>query len=134
MGNPLCVGPYRTQSPPFFVRIAAFSRIGDRFITVPHLWENYVMLKDYLIERHIPGVEMLTPEQYAEVAAKSNAVLDQLGAGIRWVSSLIAKDTTFCHYQAQDEEIIREHARISGFPATKISLVSNILSPKTAAS
>ena len=92
------------------------------------------MLNDYMIERHIPGVEQLTPEQYAEVAAKSNAVLAQLGAGIQWVSSLIAKDTTFCHYQAQDEEIIREHARISGFPANKISLVSSVLSPKTAAS
>jgi len=92
------------------------------------------MLKDYLIERHIPGVEMLTPDQYAEVAAKSNHVLEQLGPSIKWVSSLVAKDTTFCHYQAQDEEIIREHARISGFPANKISLVSNILSPKTAAS
>ena len=88
------------------------------------------MLKDYLIERNIPGVELLTPEQYAEVRAKSNAVLDQLGPGIQWVSSLIVKDTTFCHYQAQDEEIIREHARISGFPANKISPVANVLSPR----
>jgi len=92
------------------------------------------VLKDYLIERHIPGVDTLTPEQYAGAAAKSNAALEELGPGIRWVSSFIAKDTTFCHYQAQDEEIIQEHARISGFPATKISLVSNFLSPKTAAS
>lgn len=88
------------------------------------------MLKDYLIERNIPGVELLTPEQYAEVRAKSNAVLEQLGPGIQWVSSLIVKDATFCHYQAQDEEIIREHARISGFPANKISPVANVLSPR----
>ena len=92
------------------------------------------MLKDYLIERHIPGVDMLTPDQYAEAAAKSNAALAQLGPDIRWVSSFIVKDGTVCHYQARDEEIIREHARISGFPATKISLVSNFLSPRTAAS
>jgi hypothetical protein len=92
------------------------------------------VLKDYLIERNIPGVELLSAEQYAEVRAKSNAVLDQLGSGIRWVNSLIVKDGTFCHYQAQDEEIIQEHARISGFPANKISLITNVLSPKTAAS
>lgn len=92
------------------------------------------MLNDYLIERNIPGVELLTAEQYAEVRAKSNAVLDQLGSGIQWVSSLIVKDGTFCHYQARDEEIIREHARISGFPANKISLITNVLSPKAAAS
>jgi len=92
------------------------------------------VLKDYLIERNIPGVELLSAEQYAEVRAKSNAVLDQLGSGIQWVSSLIVKDGTFCHYQAQDEEIIQEHARISGFPANKISLITNVLSPKAAAS
>ena len=92
------------------------------------------MLKDYLIERFIPGVELLTTEQYGEVRAKSNAVLEQLGPGIEWVSSLIVKDGTFCHYRALDEEIIREHARISGFPANKISLITNVLSPKTVAS
>lgn len=90
------------------------------------------MLKDYLIERHIPGVELLTPEQYAEVSAKSNTVLDQLGSGIEWVSSLIVKDMTFCHYQAQDEQIIRDHARISGFPANKITPIAKVISPKTA--
>ena len=92
------------------------------------------MLKDYLIERFIPGVELLTAEQYADVRAKSNAVLDQLGPGIQWVSSLIVKDGTFCHYQAQDETIIHEHARISGFPANKVSLIESVLSPKTVAS
>jgi hypothetical protein len=94
---------------------------------------NYV-LNDYLIERNIPGVELLSAEQYAEVRAKSNAVLDQLGSGIEWVSSLIVKDATFCHYRAKDEEIIQEHARISGFPANKISLITNVLSPKAEAS
>ena len=62
------------------------------------------MLKDFLIERFIPGVELLTAKQYAEVAGKSNAALSQLGAGIEWVSSFIVKDMTFCHYRAQDEE------------------------------
>jgi hypothetical protein len=88
-------------------------------------------MKDYLIERHIPGVGSLTPEQYGEVAAKSNAVLEQLGPAILWVNSLIAKDATFCHYQAENEEIIREHARISGFPANKITEITSVLSPKT---
>jgi hypothetical protein len=92
------------------------------------------VLKDYLIERFIPGVELLTAEQYAEVRAKSNAVLEQLGPGIQWVSSLIVKDGTFCHYQAQDEGIIHEHARISGFPANKVSPIESILSPKAVAS
>jgi hypothetical protein len=124
----------RAQSPPLFVRIAAFSPTGQSLITAPHFLGDFIVLKDFLIERFIPGVELLTAKQYAEVAGKSNAALSQLGAGIEWVSSFIVKDMTFCHYRAQDEEIIREHARISGFPANKISLITNVISPKTAAS
>jgi hypothetical protein len=86
-------------------------------------------MKDYLIERQIPGVELLTTEQYDEVRAKSNAVLEQLGPGILWVQSMIVKDMTLCHYRAEDEQIIREHARLSGFPASKITEIASILSP-----
>jgi len=91
-------------------------------------------MKDYLIERHIPGVEQLTPVQLKDAAAKSNAVLAELGDGIKWIDSFIAKDRTFCHYQAENEDIIREHARISGFPATCITEIAGGISPKTAAS
>jgi hypothetical protein len=88
-------------------------------------------MKDYLIERHIPGAEMLTPNQRAQAAAKSNAVLAELGDGIKWINSMIVKDGTFCHYQAENEDIIREHARISGFPANKITEIAGDLGPKT---
>jgi hypothetical protein len=88
-------------------------------------------MKDYLIERHIPGAEMLSPEQRAQAAAKSNAALAELGPAIKWVDSMIVKDGTFCHYQAENEDIIREHARISGFPANKITEIAGGLSPKT---
>jgi len=114
-------------SPPF-------PRLGKASLRLRTFSEIFIVLKDFLIERFIPGVELLTAKQYAEVAGKSNAALSQLGAGIEWVSSFIVKDMTFCHYRAQDEEIIREHARISGFPANKISLITNVISPKTAAS
>jgi hypothetical protein len=89
-------------------------------------------MKDYLIERHIPGVEMLSPEQLSQAAAKSNAVLAELGPGIKWIDSVIVKDGTVCHYQAENEDIIREHARISGFPADKITEVAGNLSPASA--
>ena len=88
-------------------------------------------MKDYLIERHIPGAEMLTPEQRSQAAAKSNAALTSLGTGIKWINSMIVKDGTFCHYQAENEDIIREHARISGFPANKITEIAGGLSPET---
>ena len=58
-------------------------------------------------------------------------VLAELGPGIRWVNSMIVKDRTFCHYQAENEEIIRDHAQISGFPATKITEISKTIDPTT---
>ena len=90
-------------------------------------------MNDYLIERHIPGADTLTADQLKEAAAHSNAVLAQLGPGIAWVDSVIVKDGTVCHYRAENEDIIREHARISGFPATKITEIRGGLSPASAA-
>jgi hypothetical protein len=91
-------------------------------------------MKSYLIERHIPGVEMLSAEQLKSAAATSNAALTQLGPDIKWVDSFVTKDRTFCHYLAKDEAIIREHALISGFPATTITEISGTISPSTATS
>lgn len=89
-------------------------------------------MKDYLVERHIAGAETLTADQLRDAAATSNAALAQLGPGIKWVDSVIVKDGTVCHYQAENEEIIREHARISGFPADKITPIEGKISPSTA--
>jgi Protein of unknown function (DUF4242) len=89
------------------------------------------MLKRFLIERDIPGVGTLEREQLREAAKKSNAALHQLGPEIQWVESYVAGDKTFCVYLAKDAEIIREHARISGFPATKITEIRKIIDPTT---
>ena len=45
----------------------------------------------------------------------------------------MADNKTFCVYLAKDENIINEHARISGFPATKITEVKKLIDPTTAA-
>jgi hypothetical protein len=90
-------------------------------------------MKKYIIERDIPGVGALGPDELRGAAAKSNAVLAQLGPKVQWLESFVAKDKTFCVYLAEDEEVIREHARLSGFPATKITEVANRISPASAA-
>jgi hypothetical protein len=74
---------------------------------------------------------MLGPDELKAAAAKSNAVITELGPGIKWINSVIVKDRTFCHYQAESEEIIRDHARISGFPANAITEIAGGLSPQT---
>ena len=59
-------------------------------------------------------------------------MLRQLGADIQWIESYVADDKTFCVYLAKDEAIIRKHAQISGFPATKITEVRKMIDPTTA--
>jgi hypothetical protein len=88
-------------------------------------------LRRYMIERDIPKVGSFEREQLRQAAGKSNEVLRQLGPDIQWVESYVAGDKTFCVYLAKDEGIIRKHAEISGFPATKITEISKTIDPTT---
>jgi len=95
--------------------------------------EETMALRRFIIEREIPKVGTFEREQLRAAAAKSNEVLQQLGPDIQWVESFVADNKTFCVYLAKDETIINEHARISGFPATKINEVKKLIDPTTAA-
>ena len=88
-------------------------------------------LRKFIIERNIPGAGSLEREQLRDAAAKSNGVLRELGPDIQWVESFVAGDKTFCVYLAKDEAIIKKHAEISGFPATKITEVRKMIDPTT---
>ena len=90
-------------------------------------------LRRFVIERDIPKVGSFEREQLRAAAAKSNEVLQQLGPDIQWIESYVADNKTFCVYLAKDENIIKEHARISGFPATKITEIKKLIDPTTAA-
>jgi hypothetical protein len=89
-------------------------------------------MKKYMIEREIPKVGTLDQEQLRGAAAKSNEVLKQLGPEIKWLESFVAGDKTFCVYMAKDEAIIRKHAELSGFPATKVTEIGKMIDPTTA--
>jgi uncharacterized protein DUF4242 len=88
-------------------------------------------LRKYIIERDIPAIGTFEREQLRGAAAKSNEVLKQLGPDIQWQESYVAGDKTFCIYLAKDEAIIRKHAELSGFPATKITEVRKMIDPTT---
>jgi hypothetical protein len=88
-------------------------------------------LRKFIIEREIPKVGTFEREQLRGAAAKSNEVLRQLGSDIQWIESFVADDKTFCVYLASDESLIRKHAEISGFPATKITEIRKMIDPTT---
>jgi hypothetical protein len=91
-------------------------------------------LQKFIIQRDIPKIGTFEREQLRQAAAKSNDGLRLLGPDIQWVKSYVADNKTFCVYLAKDEAIIRKHAEISGFSATKITEVKRMIDPTTAAS
>lgn len=86
----------------------------------------------FLIEREIPGASKMSAEEFRNGAAKSNAVLRDLGPDIQWVHSYVAGDKIYCVYQAPSEALIRLHAERSGFPASKVTPITTLLDPTTA--
>ena len=87
-------------------------------------------MKRYVIERDISGVGALSDEELGGAAKTSNEALAQID-GVQWRHSYVTADKTFCIYLAESEAAIHEHARLSGFPATKISEVRCIIDPTT---
>lgn len=84
-------------------------------------------LDEFLILRELP--DSISRAQLDEAAEASGEALESLreeGVGIRWVESEVLTNDdgevtgTFCHYEAESEDAVREHADRAGLPATRI--------------
>ena len=91
-------------------------------------------MKRYVIERNLPGVGKMDREQLKGAAATSNEALAKLSGKVQWMQSYVVDDKTFCVYLAENEAAVQEHARLSGFPANKVSEVRSVIDPMTAQS
>ena len=85
----------------------------------------------YVIERFIPGAGNLTPDELKAISIRSCEVLNQLGPKITWIQSYVTDNKIYCVYIAPNEEMVREHARLGGFPANHISSVKTLIDPTT---
>jgi hypothetical protein len=90
-----------------------------------------VEMKTYVIEREIPGAGKLTAEQLKAISQTSCGVLKEMN-GIQWIHSYVTGNKIYCIYKAENEDLIREHAKRGGFPANSIVEVASIISPATA--
>lgn len=86
----------------------------------------------FLIERELPGAGNLSAEDLRGVSAKSCDALRELGPDVQWVESYITDDKITCIYLAPDQEAILEHARLGGFPATRVMQVRSVIDPTMA--
>jgi len=91
-------------------------------------------LRRYVIERDLAGVGKSSPKQLCGIAQTSNNALAQLAPHIQWEHSYFADDKTFCVYLAENEDAIRRHGELSGFPITKITAIDCIVDPTSAVS
>jgi hypothetical protein len=86
----------------------------------------------YVIERDMPGLGKLGPAELKAASQTSCRVLRDLGPGITWLHSYVTADKMYCVYLAPNADLIREHAKEGGFPATAVNQVTTIISPETA--
>ena len=86
-------------------------------------------MPQYVIEREIPDAGQLTDEQLRAVSLKSLEALSSLGPQIQWLHSYVTENKVYCVYLAPDEETVKEHARRTGIPASRVSAVRRLLDP-----
>jgi hypothetical protein len=91
-----------------------------------------MIMPQFVIERTVPGVGSLTAEQLKGISQTSCGVLKTLGPTIQWEHSYVTDDKVYCVYTAPNEEMIREHARLGGFPAESVKEVRTVIGPGTA--
>lgn len=83
---------------------------------------------DFLILRELD--EPISQEELDVAVEQSGETLAELraeGVDINWVESEVMTDEedrivgTFCHYQAENEDAVYEHADRAGLPATDVT-------------
>jgi uncharacterized protein DUF4242 len=85
----------------------------------------------YVIERVVPGASNMSPAELRGLSMRSCNVLNELGPQIQWLQSYVTENKLYCVYIAANEELVREHARLGGFPANHVAQVKTIIDPTT---
>jgi hypothetical protein len=86
----------------------------------------------FVIEREIPGAGKLSPAELQGIAQKSCGILHELGPQVQWVHSYVTDDKIYCVYIAPDEQAVRTHAEMGGFPANSVAEIRSVIDPTTA--
>ena len=88
-------------------------------------------MKKFIIERNMPGLGNLSPEELQAASQTSCEVVNQLDKPYHWIQSFITNDKMYCIHIAESEEVIREHAMLGKFPINSIAEVKVIIDPAT---
>ena len=86
----------------------------------------------YLIERTIPSIGAASGADLQAISQKSQGVLKDLGPDVQWVHSYVTGDKIYCIYNAANEQLVRDHARLGGFPIDTVARIATTIDPTTA--
>jgi hypothetical protein len=86
-------------------------------------------MKKFVVERNLPGASNLSPEELQGMSKSFCNAINKLGKPHHWMESFITDDKIYCIHIAENEEAIREHARLAKFPVNTISEVKTIIDP-----
>ena len=88
-------------------------------------------MKKFVVERHLPGAENLTPEELLALAKTCCEVIKVMGKPYHWIQSFISTDKIYCIHIAESVEVIREHARLGKLPINTIAEVRMVIDAST---
>ena len=91
-------------------------------------------MKKFLIKREIEGASQIPSDKLEEIGQGSESVLIEMrneGKNIEQEQSYVAGNNVFCIYNADSEDVIKEHAERAGVPANEITQVSSVLEHNT---
>jgi hypothetical protein len=91
-------------------------------------------MKKYIIKREMEGAGDIPKNDLNAAGKSSEEVLEAMrseGKNIQQEQSYVIGNAIFCVYNADNEELIREHAERSGAPANEISEVSSVIRHNT---
>ena len=86
----------------------------------------------YLIERTIPSIGAVSAGDLQAISQKSCGVLRDMGPEVQWVHSYVTGDKIYCVYNASNEQLVRDHARLGGFPIDSVARIVTTIDPTTA--
>ena len=84
-----------------------------------------------MIERNLPGAGNLSAEELQAISQTSCAVVNGLDKPYYWIQSFVTDDKIYCIHIAENEEAVREHARLGNFPINTIAEVKAVIDPLT---
>ena len=83
-------------------------------------------MKTYVIEREIPAPPSSPMTSCAASPAPRTSAVATLDKPYKWLHSYVAGDKVYCFHQAENAEVIREHAKLGGFPANLVAEVASV--------